>query len=353
MTYKTFADFSNINLVFGNKEEGLNYGYTATPNFLCEKAKNFENEYYLLYRRSEYAAQIELACAKIFKRLMGYGPEMEIVKEKDEFYIASRKIRNFVTGCPQFKNSGEYEKFYGLASVWVIWYFLCQSDTHSGNYGTSTNEHDKLSFGLDMAEALDFKMMESPDLLLALKRIPYIVEEHFFGVSEDNLPRDYVASKNFQNEKKSMIRLVGATSFDVFESIIREVVTSDYYTHQKVMMTKLIKFNQDPEVINSITEEFSKIAPEQFSVNALIQLLKNRHQQWQQLMTDELEQDFSLASSSIFVQEMNRYHQDDSESDEESTDIIYSQASYPAYSFFPKDSQLESEVLSEQYEPNM
>lgn len=353
MAYKTFANFSNINLAFGDEEEGLNYGYTATPNFLCEDVENFENEFYLLYRRSEYAAQIELACAKIFKRLMGYGPEMEIVKDKDEFYIASRKIRNFMTGCPRFESSEEYKKIRGLASVWIIWYFLCQSDTHSGNYGTSTNKKENLAFGLDMAEALDFKMMESPVTLLALNKIPYIVEEHFFGMSEDSLPCDYVASENFQQEKKLMIQLIGSTPFEVFESIIRETVTSDYYTHQKVMMAKLIKLTEDPQVIHSMTKELSKIAPQQFSIDALIQLLKNRHQQWQHVMTEELEQDFSLAPSSLFMQAMNRYQQNDSESEEENTGFIYSQESYPTCSFFPQNSKTEGEILNEPYEPNI
>lgn len=53
----------------------------------------FDDDYFLLFRRSEYAAQIELACSKIFKGLMGYGPELEIIKENNEFYIASRKIK--------------------------------------------------------------------------------------------------------------------------------------------------------------------------------------------------------------------------------------------------------------------
>src|SRR4029079_8040719 len=91
--YLKFSHFNEIKLHFGNPAEGLNYGYTALPNFKIDQNPLFEDSYFILYRRSEYAAQVELACSEIFITLMGYGPSMKIVEENGEFYIASRKIK--------------------------------------------------------------------------------------------------------------------------------------------------------------------------------------------------------------------------------------------------------------------
>ncbi|STX50849.1 Uncharacterised protein [Legionella busanensis] len=314
MTYKSFKDFSNIKLKFGSPEQGFNYGYTALPNFACKDSAFFDNEFFILYRRSEYAAQVELACAKIFQQLMGYGLEMEILEENNQFFIASRKIKNFSEGCYGLTEQ-DFLKVKGLISIFIIWYFIGQIDTHSGNYGLADLDNKCLAFGLDMAEALDFEMLKEPLKLSALKKIPYIVEENYEGVSELILPKNFVASKSFQDEKFAMITLIADTPFTVFESIIRETITSSLSVHRRIMLEKSLVHVEDESTRELIQASLNQSDPEDYSVDALIRYLKSRYEKWKLLVKENLEQDFaqdfSLADATLFLKESEKYHNDD------------------------------------------
>lgn len=201
MPYRDFSSFHNIKLLFGSPKEGLNYGYTCTPHLQPDQSPSFDDDYFLLFRRSEYAAQIELACSKIFKGLMDYGPELEIIKENNEFYIASRRIKNFREGCPDLKEQNQFQNIKGLAAMFIICYFLCETDMHSGNFGLQDIGDEKRAFRIDMAESLDYEMLRTTLTLSSLQKIPYIVEQHYHGVDQSSLPQSYVSSESFQNEK--------------------------------------------------------------------------------------------------------------------------------------------------------
>lgn len=310
MRYKSFSDFKNIELKFGNVMEALNYGYTATPNFSCTENPSFDSQFFLLYRRSEYAAQVELTCAKIFRQLMGYGLEMEIVEEGEQFFIASRKINNFTEGCEGLKNQNP-SAIKGLMSIFVIWYFICQTDTHSGNYGL-VNDTDIKAYGLDMAECLDFNMLNQPLTLSALKQIPYIVEEHYHGVCEDQLPTSFVADDEFQQEKLTIIKKIAETPFEIFETIIRETITSNFSIHQRIMMEKSLSLIEDASVKQELLATFEQENSKDYSINALVQALKTRHETLKLLVQENpdenFSQDYSLSDHSIFFEALNQFH---------------------------------------------
>ncbi|STX55801.1 Uncharacterised protein [Legionella beliardensis] len=320
MKYKFITDFKDVQLKFGSPEQGLNYGYTALPNHFIDDHPLFDNEFFILYRRSEYAAQVELACAKIFQYLMGYGLDMEIVQDNNQFFVSSRKIKNFVEGCDGLSDQDAL-RVKGLISVFIIWYFIGQTDTHSGNYGLAESDNKLLAFGLDMAEALDFEMLKKPLELLTLKKIPYYVEENYEGVSEDILSKHFVASKNFQNEKFAMIKLIADTPFEVFESIIRNTITSSFSIHKRIMLEKCLAYTEDEPSRETILAMLSSPdEPEDYSVEALIAHLKSRHEQWK-LLTENLknfEQDFSLSNPTLFFKESEKYHHADTSSDDDS-----------------------------------
>lgn len=326
MLYRDFSSFHDIKLLFGNPEEGQNYGYNCLPNFQCDKNSSFEDDFFLLYRRSEYAAQIELTCSKIFKGLVGYGPELEIIEENKEFYIASRRIRNFKEGCPNFEDINEFENIKGLAAMFVICYFLCETDMHSGNFGVQDLGEGKRIFRIDMAESLDYDMLRTTLELSSLKKIPYIVEEHYQGITEMSLPQNYVNSDCFQNEKLAIIKLIASTPFSFFEDIIRNTVTSDLYAHQQAMFHKLIASSEDEETILSIKEVASKIEACEYDLESLIKLLKNRHEQWKLLACEEnIEQDFSLADTTLFYKQLELYNDNDpDQSDKLEEDELFS-----------------------------
>ncbi|CDZ76834.1 hypothetical protein BN59_01110 [Legionella massiliensis] len=319
MPYKNFSDFKNIELKFGNIDEGLNYGYTATANFSSIENSLFDDEFFLLFRRSEYAAQVELACAKIFKQLMGYGLEMELVQEGEQFFIASRKIRNFTEGCEDVKDQSP-STIQGLISVFIIWYFIGQTDTHSGNFGLANSAGIRLAFGLDMAEALDFEMLSQPLTLLALKQIPYIVEEHYHGVCEDTLPPSFVTSEPFQQEKLAITKKIAETPFEIFETIIRETITSNFSIHQRIMLEKTLQSIDDASIKEELLANFEQENFKDYSIDALIQVLKTRHKNWKLLFQENPEenfsQDYSLSAHSIFFEALDQFHGGASDSSE-------------------------------------
>lgn len=340
MPYRDFSSFHNIKLLFGSPKEGLNYGYTCTQNFQPVQNPSFDDDFFLLFRRSEYAAQIELACSKIFKGLMGYGPELEIIKENNEFYIVSRKIKNFREGCPDLKEQSQFQNIKGLAAMFIICYFLCETDMHSGNFGLQDTGGEKRTFRIDMAESLNYEMLRDTLTLSSLQKIPYIVEQHYHGVDESSLPQNYVSSESFQSEKIAMIKLIANTPFSFFEDIIRTTITSDLYTHQQIMLDKCIALVDEEEVISSMKNDFSKIKANEFDIESLIKLLKNRHEQWQFVALEKnLDQDFSLANPLLFMKELNVYHVNTSESEED--ELSYSEQgtslnnSYSGIGFFP------------------
>lgn len=331
MPNKSFSSFRNIKLSFGQPEKGLNFGYTCLANFSCKADSSFDDEFFLLYRRSQYAAQVELCCAKIFKALMGYGPEMEIIEENKKFFIASRRIKNFKEGCPQFKDPTQFKNTKGLAALFVISYFLGETDMQSKNYGMQVQANEQKAFKIDMAEALDYKMLKTPPSLSALKRIPYIVEQEFYGVHEEDLPTFYVGSAYFQNEKIAMIRLIASTPFSLFENIIRSTISSDFYSHQKAMFEKFQELAQDEQAIHALKESFSKIDPQEYNLESLIQVLKERHEQWQSIILhNNLEQDFSLAPQREFMRELNALQTDssDNNSNDNDSDVNESELEY-------------------------
>lgn len=323
MSYKDFSSFDNITLAFGNPEEDANYGFTASPIVPCKKHDEFDDIFFLIYRRSEYAAQIELACAKIFKMIMGYGPEMEILQDGDKFYIASRKIKDFKEGYPNFENEDNYQNITGIAETRILYYFLCGTDNHSENYGMQKIGLLEKSFRIDMPEAFDFEMLNEHLKLSSLEQIPYIVEKNFEGDNPNYLPQSYVSSTYFQKEKQEIIKRIAETPFSKFEQVLKDTMTVDHYSHLETMMKHMMKYiDLDDSQLQSMQEELLKINPEQHSLSNMIGLLKSRHQRWCQLSAENpvITQDLSLSDPVRFLAELNIYHCNTDSSDCESCD---------------------------------
>lgn len=46
MPYRDFSSFHNIKLLFGSPKEGLNFGYTCTPNFEPVQNPSFDDDFF-------------------------------------------------------------------------------------------------------------------------------------------------------------------------------------------------------------------------------------------------------------------------------------------------------------------
>ena len=320
MPYKNISSFNTIQKAFGDVAD-MNHGFTAKPEVACADSDAFENDYFLLFRRSEYAAQIELACARIFKMMMGYGPELEIVQGGDKFYIASRRIKNFKEGYPDFSDATKFQHLSGLAATRILYYFLCGTDNHIGNFGMQRIEQDEKTYRIDMAESFELDFLKQALELGSLQRIPYLVEEHFDGDSSYQLPVAYVMTPWFQNEKKSMIKKIAETPFSKFEEILRDTITTDTYSHVQAMTALMADLNLvDKEQIEVMRASIALMNPEEFSLSYMINLFKLRHSKWMQIVEENptIEQDLTLSDPSKFTAESELYHNNSSSDEEKS-----------------------------------
>lgn len=315
-----FSLYNNIELVFGSPNS-LRYGYRALPKTPYLSHPSFDNEVFIIYRETLYKAQIEQACSKIFQKLMGYGSEVDIIKDDGSYYIVSRKINNFIQGCP-LEHHAEVK---GMAAIFILSYFLCEADMHSGNYGFQNNAQEKKAFRIDLADALDRKMFEMPLTLEALNQIPYRVEESYQGVCEADLPRDYVNSEAFQREKNEMIHRISNTPFEVFETILRETITDTF----------LADFADSP-LLDSIESDSDEEEPSSHNsrLEKLVILLKKRHDDWKKLVLEgTLEQDYSYASEEEFQRTLDSFNQGSDDMSESSDE---EDSAYSPHAFFGK-----------------
>ena len=53
-----------------------------------------------------------------------------------------------------------------------------------------------------------------------------------------------VAFEEFQQEKLAVIKQIAETPFEIFETIIRETVTSNFAIHQRIMMEKCLSLRE-------------------------------------------------------------------------------------------------------------
>ena len=311
-----FSLYNNIELAFGTPSS-LSHWYRALPKTPYSSDPAFDNEVFIIYRESLYKAQVELACSKIFQKLMGYGSEVDIIKNDGSYYIVSRKIKNFISGCPL----EHHNEIKGLAAIFILSYFLCESDMHSGNYGFQNSAQEKKAFRIDLADALERKMLEMPLTLEALNQLPYRAEEYYQGVCELDLPRDYVNSEAFQYEKNEMIHCIAKTPSDVFETILRETITEGF----------LVDYDDSDSIESDSDEEESSYNPR---VEQLITLLKKRHDDWKNLiLTGQLYQDNRYASEEEFqmiIDSFKQYTDDISDNSEEEAQA------YSPHAFFGK-----------------
>lgn len=308
MPYKSLTDFSSLTLKFGTPGS-LNYGYLATPKFTITPSDFFEDDFLVIYRRSEFSAQKEVVMAEIYKFLTGYAPEVYVVTDdKENFYIATRRIKNFEEGLAFFNKKTGYEKARNLAALHIISYFFAESDMHSGNYGTQFSNQLTNIFKIDNAESLNFDIMRAGLHVDALKQLPYCTVAGFHGVSENKIPKTVVQSNHYQREKMNIIQKIAKTDFKIFVDILDKHLTRDEFSHRKEILKHMLNMPWcTTSMATAFREEFNKINSKYYTHEALIAKLFFRHEQLKQILQhDDLKQDYSLANPNHFQMVIQR-----------------------------------------------
>jgi hypothetical protein len=201
-----------------------------------------KNSYHIALRKSEFEAQVDKALSEINKFLLGYGPEVDIIQKGNDFYVASRTIRDFFHGFSAysittegiFKKSNHKMRLKGLASMVAIAYFFGQSDIHSGNWGAQENGDEILCYKIDDVEALDPKILSTP---ITNQTINELCAHGQFStkMSNDAEPKKYFFSVSkeicltpeFREEFFMMMQKIANCDFNIIAKILQDNITTN------------------------------------------------------------------------------------------------------------------------------
>lgn len=211
----------------------------------------YSDTYHIAFRHGEFHAQIDKAFSELHKFFLGYGPDIDIIQDGNDFYTASRTIHNLVhdfkgfTIAPDGKISKQIEggkktiyftlKY--LASFVAIAYFFGQSDIHSGNWGVQENGEELRVYKIDDPNALDIEMLSTPlstSLMVSLgfpfedlkeqtdsKQSAETDSVFHFSLSS------FLKTREFKDELKSMFIKIAQTQFQSIKEILQKHITAD------------------------------------------------------------------------------------------------------------------------------
>ena len=243
-----------------------------------------DNKWHLLLRHSLYQAQVEKAMSEIYLYFMGYATDIDIVKKDDEYFVASRSFKNFIswnrfesdslTNNYTFQQDGtllkgnQKESFIGLGQISALAYFFADADvTNSENYGIQEINNVVRCIKIDNADALE-------DLFE--KDTPTIDSE----LQQSNFGKNILSLKSYQDEKHNMLIKIANTNFTIIENILRKNITTTSLEMARWYLGRRLQ-SPDQEIRADALADLDKlnnIDPKEYALDKTIDKLKQRHQ---------------------------------------------------------------------------
>lgn len=276
--FKSFDDYANITPLYGKHYIAIDKSPSSTIDYCA-----YEGKCYLLKRTGLFKAEVEKAASEIHHYFIGYGTNIDVIRQNQHYYIASRGIKNFHEGrgssskitCSEMGatwSDGDISKpIYGIGSIYALTKYFGDPDLHSGNYG----------------------FQEQPDYFRILK----IDNEHTFSFSaeDDKEHQDYellefwkfIKSEWYRIEINTMFSKIANTDFSIIENILHTNITSNEVECSRSMISEMISECSDIEqdnkdMLEKHLKELDKENPEQYGVKKIEAQLKQRHQQLKQ-----------------------------------------------------------------------
>ncbi len=214
----------------------------------------YAGTYHIAFRKGEFHAQKDKAMSVLHQFLLGYGPDIDIIQNGDDFYVASRTIHNLVHGFKGYTISEEGRiskqiqtvdgtktvifKLKHLASFVAIGYFFGHSDIHSENWGTQENGEELLTYKIDDPDALDVTALSIPitKKTLASLGFPFEdVKEHAEATQTAKTAEQYnfsylahfINTKEFKDELKAMFVKIAHIKFQWIQRILQAHITDN------------------------------------------------------------------------------------------------------------------------------
>ena len=300
--FKSFADFIEIEKLAGSETHvTAKEKVKSQPDDPC-----YENKWYLLLRQGLYRAQVEKAMSEIYHYFLGYGTDIEILKNSDNYFNASRGIANYTPWheCVfklQIKTDGSLvltEKdakketnfpVFNLGTLCALTDFFNDNDPAPGNFGLQFVDEMQAyrAFKIDSEKSLPVPEDEneqsensassdsesSDDECLSEKES---IESEIKQDSILFLKKDITEAACFKNEKEAMLNQIASTDFFIIEQILRKNITSTRIESSMWIINNLAK-QKDKErfliYLNKMTPEEMK----KTEIDWTIEKLREQH----------------------------------------------------------------------------
>jgi hypothetical protein len=286
--YKLLTDYTQVqpmpefNLATGNAR------YTAVAESpLRQSGPYYDEKWFILMRAGLYRAEIEKAMAELYHHFMGYGPEIDIIQENNNYFIASHNIARFVSwldasrslvlkddGSLVFVDGATEKPVTGLGYISVLTQFFADGDLHGSNFGIQVNTTACLSFKIDNEKALEFFSEGKMGHML-------LEQELKSRALNSSVTKDITKLPWFISEKQTMRKKIAMTDFSVIETILRRNITSNKLASIRWLMCHMLK---NPSVgvladdLHATLHNIDKENPAEHGVDAIIKTLRLRHE---------------------------------------------------------------------------
>jgi|GEM_PF-4355105 len=291
-SFKTFADYTDMKDLLG-KVHSSKSSQALRPYLVKEKVKSREDNpmytdhWYLLLRRGLFGAQVEKAMAEIDLYFLGYSTDIEIIKEGENYYVASREIKAFTEwaycsnkvttladGTLALANKKSHTIIKGMGTVFTLADFFGISDPHEHNFGIQENEKECLIFQIDKEHSFDFKEKDEEGY--------HNFETELSNGMFSGLKASLAETAWFKQEKQALLRKIAETDFSIIENILRKNITSNQLESSRWLRNYMLKFGTDYEKKTfsdpKVSRQFDEADESQHGVESIIQKLRKKHE---------------------------------------------------------------------------
>ncbi len=286
-SYKSFNDYINLIPTKSSQPQMFRAHFKAQENINDRQPDSAykDNQWHLIMRHGLYRAQVDKAISEIDRYFMGYGTDVDIVQDNNDYYLARRDLTHFTrwNEALRYEQDGTYtingyilhpdgtltkkgiiKKFKGLASLAYLNGFFANADANDFNYGVQETDNEIRVIVFDNEASFQFgdenKNAMEDGIDAAIKEMPWYI-----------------------SERKAIIqKLTEDTNFFAIKAIITKNVTGTSLDESRWILNHRDQATWlSQEEIASAEKWLSTITPEEeqeaYGVSHIIDVLENKH----------------------------------------------------------------------------
>jgi len=304
-SFKSFADYADIKPIEAKTDTAPTQFVAREKSKTCNDDPIYTDRWFILRRKGLFGAQVEKAMAETDQYFLGYSTSVEIIKEGDDYYVASREISNFKTwaecrvnvkmledGTLVLLGKTKNKIIKGLGTVCTYADFFGGRDPHSRNFGIQEREDDCIVFLIDRESSLDFDDEDS---------------NNFENEFASGMLTDYRKAAWFQQERRDILKKIADADLSVVEAILKKHITSNKLEDSKRAMEAALKTAQDTDKQQFIEalENIAKEDPNKHGIESIINALRTQHKTLREEPSTSNQPIYSAFFQPAFIKENN------------------------------------------------